>query len=164
MAKTYTAAGTVSAGDVATAAAFNVVTSDINNLIVPPICIVRRVAAQSLADNTNTNISFDTEDVDTDGMFSPTSTDITIQTTGIYMISLNAQLTSTVTGTMFVSLVVNGTSVMSSNTSGLINQLTMIRSLTAADVVRGAAYQTGPATSKNTQLVAMQLAWIGRSA
>lgn len=52
---------------------------------VPPVASVRRNATQSINDSAWTAISFDTETYDTDSMFAPTSTTITIVTGGIYL-------------------------------------------------------------------------------
>lgn len=41
-------------------------------------CTIRRVATQSIANTTDTAISFDTEDFDSDGWFAPTSDTITV--------------------------------------------------------------------------------------
>ena len=58
----------------------------VNSLIVPPAAIIRRVATQSFSNGVPALMSFDTEDADTDSMWS-SGTTITIQTTGIYTIS-----------------------------------------------------------------------------
>jgi hypothetical protein len=50
-------------------------------------CTVRRVATQTLNDATTTAVSWDTQDEDTDAMFAPTSTTITIPETGLWAIS-----------------------------------------------------------------------------
>lgn len=140
----------------------------VNQLFVPPMCIVRRVAAQAVADNTVTNISFDTEDVDTDGMFAPTSTDITIKTAGVYVLSGLATLASAVTTSLFVRMFVNGSGVGDATYAGSsytsTGTLTIAKSLAVSDVVRFAVYQTGPATSKNTTATTqLSVAWVGRA-
>lgn len=169
MPKTYTTVPSVSTGDVYTAANYNTYTAtNVSNLIVPPMCIVRRVAAQAVADNTVTNISFDTEDVDTDGMFTPTSTDITIQTAGIYILSGIATLASAVTTSLFVRMFVNGSGIGDATYAGSSytssGALTIAKSLAVSDVVRFAVYQTGPATSKNTSATTqLSVTWIGRA-
>jgi len=63
------------------------VTNRLNLLSSPPLCRVRRAAAQSIPNATFTSVSFDTEHVDTTGsMFTPTSTNITIPSAGEYML------------------------------------------------------------------------------
>lgn len=54
-------------------------------------CRLRRAANQSISTNTKTNISWDTEDVDTDGFISVSSTTITIPAGlgGLYSITAN---------------------------------------------------------------------------
>ena len=51
--------------------------------------VIRRAANQSINSNTPTDISFDTEDTDTDGMFAPTATTVTLPTgsAGIWSIT-----------------------------------------------------------------------------
>ena len=89
MAKTYTAGGTVSAGDVATAAAWNVLTVNTNNLIVPPACVLQQTAAQAIPSATNQLKAFGTATVDTDGMATTgASARITLKTAGLYIISV----------------------------------------------------------------------------
>jgi hypothetical protein len=98
MPKTYTAAGTVSAGDVYTAAAHNIIATDVNNLIVPPA--VRCIRSTDLSYTLGAAIAFDGEDYDTDDMHSTaTNTSrITIQTAGIYLVT--AHIYTTFTGTL----------------------------------------------------------------
>lgn len=64
---------------------------------------VRRVATQSVNSATDTAISWDTEDEDTDGFIAVTSTTITIPTGlgGIYAISLFLQGASSLSGRCF---------------------------------------------------------------
>ena len=88
MPKTYTAAGSATAGQVYTASAHNVIVTDVNNLIVKPAC--RLTNSSNLTGYTSGSaITFNTETYDTDDMHSTVSqTDrITIQTAGIYLVS-----------------------------------------------------------------------------
>lgn len=88
MAKTYTAAGSAVAGDVYTAAAHNVIVTDVNNFIVPPMCRMVLTSPRGITANTHTSITFNTdmrEDYDTDGMLATAAgSKITVQTAGIY--------------------------------------------------------------------------------
>jgi hypothetical protein len=95
MAKTYTAAGTVAAGDVYTAAAHNIIATDVNNLIVPAYCQITRNANQSIPHATDTDVSLDTQIYDTDDMFAPTSSTITINTSGIWLVNAEAYFPET---------------------------------------------------------------------
>jgi hypothetical protein len=121
MAKTYTAAGTVAAGDVATAAAWNVVTADVNNLIIPPTARILASANVSVANSshtsftgfTNTNA---TEDFDTDGMvtLSATASCMTIQTAGVYVVAATAIFASSAVGSRFARIVRSRAGVLTS--------------------------------------------------
>ena len=108
MAKTYTLAGTVVAGDVATAAAFNVVTADVNNLIVPPACRFSITTARNILTGTHTSITFNTdarEDYDTDGMLAATAASkITVQTAGIYLCTASVSFSANNTGVRFTRI------------------------------------------------------------
>jgi hypothetical protein len=105
MAKTYTAGGTVAAGDVATAAAWNVLTADINNLIVPPSSRILLTSNVSVANSdwtsfagfTSSNASID---YDTDSMvsLSATASGMTVQTAGIYQVTATAVFAYNTTG------------------------------------------------------------------
>jgi hypothetical protein len=86
MPKTYTAAGTVSAGDVYTATAHNIIATDVNNMIVPPACRLTN-SANVTGYTSNTDITWAVEAYDTDGMHSTVTNTgrITVQTAGIYL-------------------------------------------------------------------------------
>ena len=166
MPKTYTAAGSATAGDVYTASAHNVIVTDVNNLIVPPIVIVRRAANQSIANNSIDIVSFDTEDVDTDGCFAATSTNITIQTTGVYHINAIVAFASNTAGGRDIGIRKNGTIEFASGSNPNVNfamntNITGHLSLTASDVITLYAYQnSGGALNATARL---SLAWIGRT-
>ena len=99
MAKTYTAGGTVAAGDVATAAAWNVLTVNSNNLIVPSSVRLDKAASQSISNTTDTILTWPTATHDTDSMYSGAATDrITINTAGIYYISANVTFFTNASG------------------------------------------------------------------
>lgn len=67
----FTTARTWTTGEVVTAAMFNEQIRDNENFLwAPPRCRVYKSAAQSIADNTVTAITFDTEQYDNDGMHS----------------------------------------------------------------------------------------------
>jgi len=104
MAKTYTAAGSATAGDVYTATAHNVIVTDVNNFIVPPLCRVRRATTQTITNNTDTFVSWVIEDIDTDGMFAATSDTITIQTAGVYHVSCSIVWSGNATGNRVLNI------------------------------------------------------------
>jgi hypothetical protein len=163
----WTTPGTAVAGDVLTAAFWNSNVRDNETfLFTPPMCIVRRNAAQAIADNTNTSISFDTEDLDTDSMFTPTSTDVTIKTAGIYMLSGVAALQTAATTVIASRMRVNGNVVADNFLTGSAYasnaNVTTIKKLAVNDVVTFQIYQSGPATSKNTgSTTQLAVIWVG---
>jgi hypothetical protein len=87
MPKTYTAAGTVSAGDVYTAAAHNIIATDVNNFIVPPMCRLEKSAGASIT--SGSAFTWNVESFDTDDMHSTSSNTerITINTAGVYLVT-----------------------------------------------------------------------------
>lgn len=75
-------------GDVLTAAWCDVVRSDLEFLIDPPACSVYGSAAQSVADDTATDLTANSENFDNDSMHSTAvnTARITIQTAGRYLV------------------------------------------------------------------------------
>ncbi len=180
MAKTYTAAGTVAAGDVATAAAWNVVTADVNNLIVPPMCRVYRGSTLSITNATDTFITFPSEDIDTDGMFTPTSDTITIQTAGVYLVTAGLIIASNATGVRAMNILKNPSSASDiskgivSTYAQAVNGLATVLSCStitecvATDVIKMGLYQTSGGAlnvgdTNNTRASFLSVAWIGRT-
>lgn len=158
-----TAGNAILASDIAT------VFTNSNNYRVPPMCIARRNAAQSVADNTFTAVSFDTQDVDTDEMFSPTSTDITIRTAGVYLVKAYVGWSASVTSLLRAQIKVGSTVVESAWSDASTHAQTAlaistVRSLAASSVVTFEVYQTGPGTSKNTASdTQMAVLWLGQA-
>lgn len=76
-------------------------------------CSLRRVAAQSLPDNTPTLVSWDTEDADTShNLFPVFGTDVNIPAGGgVFVITLNIDLPTVPTGTSFITPRVNGVNI-----------------------------------------------------
>ena len=173
----YVTPGTVAAGDVATAAAWNVlVGNDVSfrdgTGVVPPIAIVRRAAAQSITTTSLTKVSFDTEDVDTNGMFTATSTDITIQTSGVYLLAATVQVANNATGIRDGGFQKNGTiintgaGVLAANmqaVNGGDSVLTMsgIANLVATDIITLYIYQTSGSSLNITSRASLAL--LGRT-
>jgi len=78
---------------------------------------IAKVSNVSVPNSTNTTIAFDTEIVDVDGWFSPTSTNITPDITGIYLITCNVvSLDSNNRG--LVNVQVGGVTIASEDQSG----------------------------------------------
>ena len=176
MAKTYTAAGTVVAGEVYTAAAHNIIATDINNFIVPPMVSATATAAQSLNNGTWTFINFTSEVFDTDGMFSASDTKITIQTTGVYQMSgqvgwalngaqdrlskIEKNAATPSNGTPLLSSFVDAISVSDTHTT-----MSGIFSLTAGDTVHLSVYQNsgGALNTAANPYPLLQAIWVGRT-
>lgn len=68
--------------------------SDLNDLLTPDTCIAARVAAQSVNNSTATALQFDTEYVDTNSMFTATSSKVYVQKAGVYIIQGYAEIAS----------------------------------------------------------------------
>lgn len=96
MAKTYTAVPSVNTGDVYTAANYNTYTAtNISNLIVPPACRLVRTTNQTITTGTDTIVSMGSAEYDTDGMGTTgASSRITINTAGLYLITMEAKFAS----------------------------------------------------------------------
>ncbi len=116
----------LAAGDVATAAAWNVITNDViafrnNSGVVPPAIRLERQTTQSIANTTDTFVTWPTEVFDTDGMYTATSDTITAQTAGIYQVNVTLEFAANSTGFRVLSLCKNtvlptdGTKRISSN-------------------------------------------------
>ena len=177
MAKTYTAAGSATAGQVYTASAHNVIVTDVNNFIVPPMCSISRTASQSINSGTDTVVAFDTSVIDTDGMGTTgASAKITIQTAGVYVITFAvcfAAYTSTTTRQAFVAKNAGtGTRLIFLNitpTAGAVNfNGSVIASLAASDTLTGYVYhERGSAvnieSSGGHPACIMSATWVGRT-
>lgn len=112
MAKTYTAVPTVTAGDVYTASAYNTYTStNVSNLIVPPMCKLVAATTQSVANSTDTTLTLGTSEIDTDSMGTTgAAAKITINTAGVYMVTYSATMVASAGGTIrFATVAKNGT-------------------------------------------------------
>ena len=187
MPKTYTAAGTVAAGDVYTAAAHNIIATDVNNFIVPPAVRVTRSSSVNIANASILAINFGAETYDTDGMFGGSGTTLTVQTTGLYIVTATIAFVANATGQRFAFIAANPTLSGSGDTT-TITSATRIASttaigasasiqhplclsstfaFTAADTVALGVYQTSGAplaidvTGETPQ---MAMTWVGRTA
>jgi hypothetical protein len=188
MPKTYTAAGSAVAGDVYTAAAHNVIVTDVNNFIVPPACRVTRTTQQTIANNTLTALNFTaTASYDTDGMVGATTTFVTVQTAGIYLVTacigwgavaagiraLYLRLNPTLTGTGDSTVSSGGTGVGGILLSGVGNtgsetsiSTSGVYSFSASDKIVAAVFQTsgGNLNTDNAAGTHLSLTWLGRTA
>lgn len=179
MAKTYTSVPTVSTGDVYTAAAHNVVAQNINNMRVPPICRVSRVASLSVNNAADTDITFDTEDIDTDGMFTASSTTITVQTAGIYLCTANVQWAANNTGIRLLYITRNAAantyagvqacSMVAPGTASFngLQSCSVVVSCSVNDTIKMLVYQnSGGALSVSTEAsfdyTNLSVAWLGQ--
>jgi len=103
---------TAVAGAVLTASEWNTNNRDVENWsLAPAICQVRQTSAQSLSNNTNTALLFDTEDVDSTGMHSTSSNTsrITAVYPGWYQFSGGYSAAANATGVRVSSFQVNST-------------------------------------------------------
>lgn len=179
MPKTYTAVtvANATAGNAILASDHSTNFQNVNNLIVPPVCqVVRTTNLTSYTSNADISWAT-TAAIDTDGMFAAGSpTRITIQTSGLYLVTLLLSFTCTATATLFAGkIVVDGTEAAISYhavTGGTASysSTTAILSLTASSyltargaIVGGSAYIiNGAATATNDQS-RLTAQWIGRT-
>ena len=169
MAKTYTAAGSATAGQVYTASAHNVIVTDVNNLIVPAVAIVKRTAVQSVANaGSGAVISWDGENVDNDGMWA-SGTAITIQTDGVYAATLYVNFnTASATGLREANILKNGAAPTPNINLTLMPNASFSHNLTvsglldvvAGDVISATAYQNSGSAMNITANIG--LVWIGK--
>ena len=175
MAKTYTAGGTVAAGDVATAAAWNVLTVNSNNLIVPPA--VRAYRSGDLSYTPNAVITWNAESYDTDAMHDNTTNSerLTVTTPGLYLVVFSSYVTFSNTMTAYdYSIYKNGlagTRIAGdyapsvSYATSLVKILTTVCEMTSGDYFAAVATGNG-ATSwvvKDSSLTHFTATWIGRT-
>jgi len=125
MAKTYNTISTFTSGQVFTAAQMNEIGTNSNNYRVPPMCEVYR--SSTLTPYTSgTDIVWNAERYDTDGMWA-SGAQVTIQTAGIYMITLSGEVAGTATLSGAVTRIVNGANIISSARVGWPNAATNVR-------------------------------------
>ena len=172
MAKTYTAAGTVTAGDVYTASAHNIIVTDVNNLIVPPACLVGASATLNIPNSTWTGVTFVTERFDTDALHdnSVNPSRFTITTPGIYQISAYVTWSGSVGGNQRdLALRVNGSTYaafsrgpITAGSGGLTN-LSVAWDLDAGDYFEIAANQDSGITMTVSADRMASVCWIGQT-
>ena len=174
MAKTYTAAGTVAAGDVYTAAAHNIIATDVNNFIVPPACKVVRTtdtAYTSIAAIPFQSVAAGDKGFDTDSMWSAGDpTKITLNTAGIYSIVFQWFLSGTSLANCLSFVSINGTAIAEFDytpptTTQAIGIVTATYNAAAGEYLQGKIQYTGTASIKGTALPSyLSATWIGRTA
>lgn len=175
MAKTYTSVPNVATGDVLTASAWNTgVAQNINNLRVPPMCLVYRTSNLTSYSSTAA-ITWQAEAYDTDSMWS-SGTNVTIGTDGVYLIQFKVHVTATATMTAATpQILVNGTVIgVTYNTSifsGIATQsgMTYVTQLSAGNTVAGAveiaggsAYIVKGGTLNTADASALSVTWLGQ--
>ena len=106
----YTAPPNFVAGAVLTEAQLDILSDDITFLANPPKCRVYMSAALSVANTTNTAVTFNSERFDTDTMHSTSAnTDrITFTTAGTYLVGANLGWAASTAGSRYVDFLVNG--------------------------------------------------------
>lgn len=162
------------AGDVLTAAQLNVdVRDNVTFLANPPSCRVTNSTTQSLTDNLETVLTFDTETYDTAGMHSTAVNTgrITIVTAGLYLLTFSATLQASAdTSDAYADLqlgvatrIAYGPSVGAYTAGGLVRiAASCIHKLAAADYVQVVAFQNNTANTNRTISSHMFAAtWIG---
>lgn len=174
MAKTYPTISTFTAGQILTAAQMNDIGTNANNQRVP--ASVRAYRATDLSGYTSAaSISWSAEGFDTDGMFTAPGTNVTVGTTGLYMITFQGLWNATATVTSFEPIVsLGGNSILRafysspSTTAGRFN-LSGVVSLTAADVITaslsfvgGSAYIVKGGTDPRADTTSLTLTWLGQ--
>src|SRR5690349_3446201 len=115
-----------------------------------PLTIVSREAAQSIPNSAETDISWDTQLVDTDGMITTPSTNITIQRPGVYILQHSVDFVPNTTGIRTTHIGVNGNEIAENggdpstiSDTGLV--CSAITALNQNDVVTAWVYQSSGA-------------------
>ena len=179
MPKTYTAAGTVSAGDVYTASAHNIIATDVNNFIVPPTASIYRTSNLT-SYTSDADITYETEDWDSDGMVNlgTSATRITIGTDGLYLIVFKVRAigTASITRTL-IKIMLNGTTEIAAFDPAQDPAATGSRAVifsfvypliatnfltTRVAFTGGSAYIIAGATDENANRTRLSATWIGQ--
>lgn len=178
MPKTYTTVPDKATGDVFTEAMWDTYIKDnINNLIVPPACRVYHSANQSIPNNAATTLSLNSEDFDTDSMHDTVTNNsrITINTTGIYVITLNVLWGTSTAGDRTAQIWLNGADYIAGDTRPAPDNssyngeqsVSVVRAFTAGDYVEARVTQdSGGGLNvlvQNNRSPYFSAAWIGRT-
>jgi hypothetical protein len=143
---------TFTAGQVLTAAQLNTVAKGTD----VPSCGIRRVAALTVGGNVA--VTFDTEDWDTDTMFSPSSSTVTIKTAGVYMVQVRTDMSGTSTNQV-PNLVISGTGDQLSQDFGPYRFIytTVNKYAANATIQYRAFFLGGTYTATNTSMIVQYL-------
>jgi hypothetical protein len=178
MAKTYTAAGSATAGEVYTASAHNVIVTNVNNFIVPPSVRVDRTTNLTGYSSTAA-IAWSGEVWDTDDMYTSgtSTTNITIQTAGIYVISFLGLVSGTATISRVLPQIriggtttVQGESIVGDSGTTSSFNISTTESLSVGNVITatvqfvgGSAYIINGAAAPSNSNTRLTVTWIGRT-
>lgn len=160
MAKTYTTVPAVATGDTYTSTAYNTYTKDnVNNLIVPPLCVLLNSGVSVTSTPAKIAFAAGTEESDTDSMHDDVTnnTRISIQTTGIYVVSLNVY-GGTVSANGFFEILKNNTAVATMTTATNVNYAPSGSATYVANLTGGSDYLEARAFSGSTQTLAVRFA------
>lgn len=120
----------ITGGDDISTTVLNAVFSDLDSGIsaistpTVPMCRATNSANIAIPNGTATDLTFNTEDFDTDTMFTTAdSAKITIKTAGKYMVGANATFTSNATGFRLIYLTLNTTDVIAATSTNAVNGL-----------------------------------------
>lgn len=149
----------------------------LNLLLNPPACGVQPNAGQSIPNQTTTDVTFATEQFDTDAMFNVASsaTRITIVTPGLYNVFGQAAFAANGTGARIVSVRLNGSStvveqrnmaVTTASVVSVVNGSGLVR-LSAGDYLTLGAYQSSggalnTAFSASFEKCMLQAIWVAK--
>lgn len=134
-------------------------------LAAPRYAIARRSTTQTINNNAVTAISFDTEVLDNDTMFAPTSALITCKTAGLFTCigQVSWALAATATTRMVTALRLNGATTIatdervSSTTEGVGQNVAVTLQLAVNDTIEIVVFQTNAAAA--TRTVATSTFW-----
>jgi hypothetical protein len=117
-------------------------------LAYAPLTMVYRSSTQSIPSGSQAKVTFDTEVIDVNNMFSPPSTDIIVQSPGVYEIQFNIYMSGTSSaGSIRASHIgINGNWIGSNNdapANGTATSLNCasVAALAKGDVINGYVYQ-----------------------
>jgi len=118
---------------------------------------IAKVVGISVPDNTNTSIVYDTQIVDVGGWFTPSSTSITPDITGIYLITCNVvSLDSGLRG--LVNVNVSGSAIASEDQDGGRDfSVAVHASITSGQPISTIVYQNSGSTRTPTVTLGVQL-------
>lgn len=119
-------------------------------LTYAPLTIVERAATQSLSNGVETNITWDTEVVDTSGMFSNPSTNLVVTEPGVYALQHSVDFAANATSIRATHIAVNGNTISeiggdASTTSDTGLVCSAITPLAAGDIITAFSYQSSGA-------------------